>query len=66
MIIEIRIRINMNSNNNKCPFLSQKDLKEILYLSNQSSGGRTRLISNLYKLDKASVYSIVELYNIHR
>ena len=44
----------MNNNNNKCPFLTRKDLSDILYLASQGSG-RTRLISNLYKLDKASV-----------
>lgn len=48
-------------NNNKCPVLTRKDLNEILFLSSQGSG-RTRLICNLYRLDRKDLYSLIKIY----
>jgi len=53
---------NNNNNNNKCPVLTKDDLREIVYLSKQG-GGRSRLICNLYRLDKIELSNILKQYN---
>lgn len=45
--------------------LSDKDLKEIYYLSKQSNG-RHRLIVNLYGLSKQELYEILNNNRIHK
>lgn len=49
-------------NNNKCPVLSNKEIREILFLSKQG-GGRSRLICNLYKLSNNDLYNLLNIYN---